>query len=627
MMSQWNRWSEMAPDTRKGVFLVVAAVCLTAVMIMVAFSVDLGNESLVKTKMQIATDAAALAAAMEITNALRTAGPNVTNVFEYALAQARTTGANVAQMNGVYVDPTIDVIFGQRAYNPTNQTYSTSWTAANDQINVVKVVARRTGSNTAAPDGKLPGIFSSAFGHPGVALTAESIAFIDPRDIVVVHDFSRSMNFDSYYTDEPTLKLSEAQINSNLQLVWTDLQPLSVGTMTFEPIYISKTQSNTGANGIVQFKGTSAYVSTNTKLKSVKLTFSGGSTQTFTISNETTTTGTYSGTSGNSGKRITQVDLTIRKVGSTSQSWTLASHLYDYATVKAALGITSVSYPFTSGSWNEYIDFVRSSTGLALYSKRDLYGGTTFLSYVMKNKSSYNETSVLWKTRHYPFHAIKQGHQLLTEYLTDLGFNDQLGMVSYDASHRVEKTLSGAGMPTVNISAQPITNDFTAVNNLMKYKQASHYSDSTNMAGGMKEAVALLDGYKRAGTRPAILLMTDGNGNTLDSGENGTLPTGWNWTTLFDYNGDGVGDYSTSNTSATATLKYVKQAVDKGYTVHAISVGADADRNLLKAIAWLGNGHYVDVPGGSDVAQQETEVKAAFAKIAAAVPPARLMVP
>jgi hypothetical protein len=34
----------MAGPERRGVFLVVAAICLTAMLIMVAFSVDLGSE-------------------------------------------------------------------------------------------------------------------------------------------------------------------------------------------------------------------------------------------------------------------------------------------------------------------------------------------------------------------------------------------------------------------------------------------------------------------------------------------------------------------------------------------------------------------------------------------------------
>ena len=50
-------------------------------------------------------------------------------------------------------------------------------------------------------------IFSSTFGSNGTAVTTESVAYIEPRDIVVVHDFSRSMNFDSYFNDEQSVTL------------------------------------------------------------------------------------------------------------------------------------------------------------------------------------------------------------------------------------------------------------------------------------------------------------------------------------------------------------------------------------------------------------------------------------
>src|SRR4029079_19295348 len=116
--------------------------------------------------------------------------------------------------------------------------------------------------------------------------------------------------------------------------------------------------------------------------------------------------------------------------------------------------------------------------GLINYGLQDMYGGETFLCYLMKNRSSYAETRDLWKTRHYPFHAIKQGHELLCDYLTQLGFDDHLGMVSYDASHRQEKVISDTNpdMPQVDISANPVTSDHASVKKLMHYKQASHYS-------------------------------------------------------------------------------------------------------------------------------------------------------
>jgi len=598
---------------------------MIVVLTFIAFSVDLGIASLTKTQMQSAVDSAALAAAMEITNSLANAGPNVTNVFGYAQTAARSKAAAVALMNNVYVDPTRDVTFGRRFYNKGTNTYSIDWNASANQTNVVKVTARRDSDSKSAPDAKVPTVFAGAFSQ-GTTLKAEAVAFIDPRDIVVVHDFSRSMNFDSYFSDETVSRLSQSQLEANMQLVFDDLQPLNLGNMTFEPRYVALTKSNSGASATVTFKGTSVTVTNNTAIKSVKLYFTNtSSTQTFTISNNTTKTGTWAGTGSYSGRRIKQVDLTVRKVGSTSQNWSLTDFDYDSTSIASHFGLSSVSYPYNSGSWSDYISFCQSDGGLELYNHLDMYGGMTFVCYLLRNKPAFSQTEDLWKTRHYPFHAIKEGHELLCTFLTDLGFDDHLGMVSYDTNHRVETTLSGYGFPSVNISTKPITNDYEAVRKLMHYKQAAHYSSSTNMGGGIKDAIQLLDDHKRDGSRPAIIVMTDGNANVLDSGESSSLPSGWNWNTLFDYNGDGAADYTTSNSYARHVLKKVKEAADKGYTVHAISVGIDADRDLLKAAAFLGRGHYVDVPGGSSVSDMEAQVREAFTKIAAAVPPARLV--
>ncbi|MDX1969957.1 MAG: vWA domain-containing protein, partial [Planctomycetaceae bacterium] len=273
------------------------------------------------------------------------------------------------------------------------------------------------------------------------------------------------------------------------------------------------------------------------------------------------------------------------------------------------------------------VDYVQDEDALDDYGVRDKFGGKTFICYILRHNPSYADCKDLWKTKHYPFHAIKEGHEILCDFLTDLGFDDYLGMVSYDTSHRIETTIDddNSETPDIDISTSPLTNDYATINNLMKYKQAAHYSNSTNMSGGLKSGIELLDDHKRDGSRPAIILMTDGNSNTLDDGETGTLPSGWSWDSLFDYDGNGSSDYSTSSTQKMAVLKYVKDAVDKGYTVHAISVGNDADRDLLEAVAWLGNGYWVDVPGGMSASDMEEELREAFVKIASAVPPARLV--
>ena len=41
------------------------------------------------------------------------------------------------------------------------------------------------------------------------------------------------------------------------------------------------------------------------------------------------------------------------------------------------------------------------------------------------------------------------------------------------------------------------------------------------------------------------------------------------------------------------------QAAQKGITIHTLAVGAEADDDLMKAIAFMGGGIYIDVPGGT----------------------------
>ena len=111
----------------------------------------------------------------------------------------------------------------------------------------------------------------------------------------------------------------------------------------------------------------------------------------------------------------------------------------------------------------------------------------------------------------------------------------------------------------------------------------------------------------------------------MDSGESSTLPPGWNWDELLDYDGDGESDFETSSSHKKYVLKLAKECLDAGITIHTMSVGADADRELMQAIAHLGRGIWIDVPGGTSVAEMEADVRDAFKRVAASVPPATLL--
>ena len=224
--------------------------------------------------------------------------------------------------------------------------------------------------------------------------------------------------------------------------------------------------------------------------------------------------------------------------------------------MKNAFGLTG-NYPYPYGSWDSFINHARSYSEFSSRGYRETYGGLTLVNYIMREESGHWETPDLWKTRHYPFHAIKEGHMLLCDFLEDLGFDDHIGMVSYDTYHRKEMVLneSDPNIPYVDISSEPITDDYTAVKNIMEYKQAAHYAYATNMGGGLEDGIELMLDNARDGARRTILLMTDGNTNTMDNNASSSLPNGWSWDELFDYDGDGSRDYYTSSSQRRYVLK------------------------------------------------------------------------
>lgn len=105
----------------------------------------------------------------------------------------------VAEANGLYIDPNEDVLFGKRVYNEADGTWPIEWNGS--PFNVVKVVGRKTDEDVSAPDGQLPLAFGWAVGRSKVPLTASATAFVEARDLVVVLDFSASMNDDSTLND------------------------------------------------------------------------------------------------------------------------------------------------------------------------------------------------------------------------------------------------------------------------------------------------------------------------------------------------------------------------------------------------------------------------------------------
>lgn len=612
------------PQHRRAGFLVVlTAILMPVICAFAAFAVDLSKMTLARTSMQNAVDAASLAASQEITGAIYNAaleGGNATiDANSIAVAAARQVAHDVAEANGTYVDPSADVKFGKRSYDAATNSWPIVWGA--EPYNVVRVQARRDQQDLDAPDGRLPLAFGWAVGVPSVEMVASSAAFVEARDIVVVLDFSSSMNDDSTYT--AISKLGRSAVETNMAEILTALE-VNTGTLPVTPQYVRMKGVEPTKNSLPQiyvtFKKTSVYIESTKDLSNIVLEFSDGSSQRFEgISG---LTGTFAGTGMNAGKRITA--CWVKSGTNATLNTTGYGEKFEdtVANVKKAFGLDSVAYPYPSGSWDELISYCRTNSGVNSAGYRWKYGGLTFVDYLLNDKEQNYMTPDLWKTPHYPFHAIKQGCSLFCDFLTDLDFGDEVGLASYASTARKETVLT-AEDASVDISANPITSEYDKIDTIQVHKQAGHYDSTTNMGDGIRVGRILLQEHMRYGARPTMLVMTDGQANVCPSGW--SLPADWNWASYTDYDGDGVADYTTSDVSKQYAFYQAKLAIDNGYTIHTMSVGADGDRNLMKAIAFAGSGIFIDIPAGATVGSMEADLLAAFRQIAGKVPPPKLV--
>ena len=212
-----------------------------------------------------------------------------------------------------------------------------------------------------------------------------------------------------------------------------------------------------------------------------------------------------------------------------------------------------------------------------------------------------------------------------------MDFGDEVGLVSY-GSYAVWETEHYDEEVSLNISSDPITSNYAVIDAIQRRHQAGHYDVYTGMGDGMLKAREMLVGdannphdlgHVRYGARPTVILMTDGQANKYPSGW--SLPSNFNWDEWTDYDGDGRADYTTKDNSKRYAFYQATEAIKRGVTIHTMAVGATADREIMRAIAFAGGGVFINVPGGATIAEMEDQMIEAFSQIAAKVPPAKLV--
>jgi len=219
--------SRAAVESRRGKIVVMTAFLMTTMMAMIAFSVDVGYMAVTRTEIQICTDAAALAGAAGLVDGSAAA---VAQATEY-LGKNKVGGQTLGASNATIVTGT----WNANVFSPGGNT-----------PNAIKI-------NTTLNNASL--FFGKALNKNSFNTSAQSIATYQPRDIMLVLDYSGSMSYDSQFRNMNLI--GKPAIEANLLQMWQDLGSPTYGSLAFTPVsygtsrtYNSTIKSHFGLNSV-----------------------------------------------------------------------------------------------------------------------------------------------------------------------------------------------------------------------------------------------------------------------------------------------------------------------------------------------------------------------------------------
>ena len=559
---------------RRGAIIVLAAVMMSIMLMFVAFAVDLSYMALTKTQLQGAADASALAGAMELSGTAdpATVRANALTAIRAVAAQHRNGDQMAASVE------TSDVTFGKMSWNTSSQAYVYNWGDSQTPYNIVKVRVDRDAASGGSADDRLPLLFAGIMGHTKTTIGAEAVGSFQPRDIMVVLDFSASMNDDSCFGRIGTL--GRAYIENNMQTMWQELGSPVYGKLAFTPQYATLggvLASGTIPHIDVTFKRTSVSVISTKPITQIRLQFSSGSSQITTVSGGPLT-GTYAGTGSSAGKDIINCWVVSGKNASMSAGNYGELFAFTAANIKTALGL-NIAYPYAGGSWSDYISFVQSSSSSAKNAGyRDMFGYMTWIEYLQTYYFSSADTVDLWKTSEQPIGVLKDGVDEFINYLTTIEAEDQVGLSIYTHTNSDGAILEHA-----------LSKNIDQVKTTTRHRQAGHYKAGTNISAGMKVARNEIVAHARPRAFRMMVLMTDGLPNE---------PTNASQLVIDEANA--------------AKANKIK--------ILTISLGVGADTSLMQQVADITGGIHFNVPGGASIATVRAQLQAVFRQIASSRP-------
>jgi Flp pilus assembly protein TadG len=561
--------SHTKQNNRRGAIAVLAAIFIIVMLGMVAFAVDVGYLSLVRTQLQSAADAAALA------------GAAATNLSQ---AESRAAAQQIARLNTAAGRPvqlaSNDIQFG--VWDTASRTFSPgqSW-------NAVKVTARtspETGGATAL-------FFARIFGMNSVNQQASAIATVNPRDIAFVVDLSGSMNDD-------TMPGSSTATTALLQNVFDDF-----GFGSYP--------------GTTQWAGKPLLTSSTTDWVN-QLTKSGGPLRQSSIAAK---------------YRVLSTDSSAVKTWKAYawvMEQQMGAGFMSAATPAPNAGASySASPPVSYSYWKYFIDQYPTQLGYQNYLKHMMYYGRndkpnntclTPLSVLSgicpRHNESVGGTVFQFPPREMPTHAARRAIiaalQVVEEHnsmISDPNQRDWVSIITFDKDSTTD--------PVSPMVLQPLTTNYTQAMQQCKDLQAcgEGYNSTATESGlicarnHIKPASQGGSGRERA--NKIVVLLTDGAPN------------------LYKSSTSTINSYVAANPSPnyyTGSINYSKQAPlmqaaimqSQNWYVYPVGIGNGTDYNFMDRMARMGataNPDGQSPRGSGDATVYEQTLRSIFEQI------------
>jgi len=568
---------------RRGVTVFLVMILIPVLLGFGALVFDLGYLINTKADLQNAADAAALAATNVLAEDRSAEGVDRARVAAIEIVRRhRTLGLQLD------VDPN-DIVFGRAGFDLSNN--SVTFSSTGTFPDAVRVSVKRSAGSV---NGPTPLFFAAIFGRSTTNIGARATAALSGmRDIALVIDLTYTMNYDSQlfhavpHTAENGDELPGMQIN--LRDIWCALdgpppsRPYIPGDET-ETEYAGDTGPTVGAMNVwgsevvpESYNPTTDsglwYVARDDSTTNATITTSLLSRGQSADEALCLMSGGQDGSYGNQWQNRAAVITGLAQWQSGRPGGTPGgdgdNRVEDNELTWGALPSYAAGW-----NWTEYINYVGSSSTYMHSGDSRLryrFGVKTFTNFLLE-RPRYRQTSILHQTPEQPLQAIKDAVQTFVTVLIDAGSRDQVSLETFDniGRHQVD-----------------LTPESQTVADRLYELQAAHWEKTTNMGAGIAKAIeTLTSGDARDSAEKVIIILSDGQPNTNPGGS---------WS--------GYGSTAASGFA----LAQARAAADEGIRIYAITVGWDANRDLMRDIASAGNGREFYAAGAPTQYTQELQ--------------------